>query len=471
MVKYNPSPAALSRGLTIFALCPKSARIKTNNKLFTMPKIEPKIPSGFMELLPQEQIVFNEMLNKIRAIYELFGFSPIETPALEYSEILLAKGGGDTEKEIFRFGKGDNDYVMHFDLTIPLARYVAQHQNELIFPFRRYQIQKVWRAERPQKGRFREFFQCDADIIGSDSGLADAEIASLIWTVFTALGVPDFIIYINNRKILNGFFEELGITGQETIKILRVIDKLGKQDKEAVAAQLKELGLNEEKIVRLFDFLKTDFDREVLGYLESLKIENATFRQGLDEIKAAVKNIKILGVPRENCRINLSIARGLDYYTGTVYETFFKKPTPSSQPSICSGGRYDDLAQYYTDKKLPGVGISIGLTRLFSLLKDAGLIQATKASPARILVAPLEKQFQENCLALVAQLRKESISTEIFLGAEDLAKQLKYADRLKIPYVAMIGENETKENKVTLKNMASGEQELITPEEILKRIK
>ena len=339
---------------------------------------EPRTLPGFMELLPGEQILFEQMKQKIENVYQRFGFLPLDTPILELSEILLAKAGGETEKQIYRFEKGNTDISMRFDLTVPLAKYVAKNYGNLSFPFRRYQIGKVYRGERAQKGRFREFYQCDIDIIGDGelSIINDAEIPSIIYQLIKELGFDDFTICVNNRKILNGLFESINQTDNAT-EILRIIDKIDKIGVEAVCEELEKLGLEKDKINKIIEFIKIEGTTdEKLQKLQDLNIQNDSFKTGLYELTQVVKYIRIFGVPDSNFKVDLTIARGLDYYTGTVYETFLNDYRELG--SVCSGGRYENLAEYYTDKKLPGVGISIGLTRLFYKLNELGLIKTER---------------------------------------------------------------------------------------------
>ena len=337
-------------------------------------KVTPRILSGFMELLPEEQLVFDRMKQIIANTYESFGFVALDTPVLELSEILLAKAGGETEKQIYRFTKGDTDMCMRFDLTVPLSRYVAQHQNELAFPFRRYQISKSYRGERPQRGRFREFYQADIDIVGSEklSILYDAEIPSIIYRVLTKLGLKRFHIRMNNRKLLQGFYEHIGLS-EQSAEILRIIDKTDKIGEDNVRLCLSDLGINADLITRVLSFAQIKGSvAEVLSQLGALDIDNATYQLGLSELRMVTNALNSMGVPETNFLIDLRITRGLDYYTGTVYETF--ADDFPSWGSICSGGRYDNLAGFYTDRKLPGVGMSIGLTRFFDVLKAQGLL-------------------------------------------------------------------------------------------------
>ena len=432
---------------------------------------EPRTLPGFMELLPNEQILFEQMKNKIEKVYQRFGFLPLDTPILELSEILLAKAGGETEKQIYRFEKGDTDISMRFDLTVPLAKYVAKNYGNLSFPFRRYQIGKVYRGERAQKGRFREFYQCDIDIIGDGelSILNDAEIPSVIYQLIKELGFDDFTICINNRKILNGLFEDMSQTDNAT-EILRIIDKIDKIGVEAVCEELEKLGIEKHKINQIIEFIKIEGTTdEKLQKLQDLNIQTDNFKKGLEELSQVVKYIRVFGVPDSNFKVDLTIARGLDYYTGTVYETFLNNYRELG--SVCSGGRYENLAEYYTDKKLPGVGISIGLTRLFYKLNELGLIKAEKYSMADILIVPMTENL-EVPIRLANSLRELNINTEIYLNDKKLKAKMKYADKLKIPYVIVMGDDEINSNKVKIKNMETGEEleSNLTAEDINKKI-
>ena len=435
-----------------------------------MNKVEPRTLPGFMELLPKEQILFNQMKEKIQKSYEKFGFLPIDTPIIEMADVLLAKAGGETEKQIYRFEKGDNDLALRFDLTVPLAKYVTEYYNDLSFPFRRYQIGKVYRGERPQKGRFREFYQCDIDIIG-DSELSiinDAEMPSVIYNTIKELGFEDFTICMNNRKLLTGLFEQLNLK-EKSVDIMRIIDKLEKIGKENVIECLKDLEVENEKINTIIDFIEINGTTdEKLQALENLNFANETFKQGLEELKEVVKYVRIFGVPDENFKVDLTIARGLDYYTGTVYETFLNNYREIG--SVCSGGRYDSLAEYYTDRKLPGVGVSIGLTRLFYKLNELQAMQEDKKSIAKVLVVSMVED-KSKAVEVAATLRKENIETEVYLEDKKIKAKFKYADRLSIPYVIVIGEEEIQNNVVTLKNMETGEQDTISLEEAITKIK
>lgn len=433
-------------------------------------KIEPRTLPGFMELLPNEQILFNQMKEKITKSYEKFGFLPIDTPIIEMSEILLAKAGGETEKQIYRFNKGDNDLALRFDLTVPLAKYVAEYYNDLAFPFRRYQIGKVYRGERPQKGRFREFYQCDIDIIGDGelSIVNDAQMPAVIYNTIKELGFEDFTICINNRKILNGLFEELE-QKENAIDIMRIIDKLEKIGKENVIESLKELGIEINKINKIMEFIEIDGSTdEKLKELEKLNIENELYLKGLEELTLVVKYIRDFGVDENHFKIDLTIARGLDYYTGTVYETFLNDYREIG--SVCSGGRYENLAEYYTDKKLPGVGVSIGLTRLFYKLNELQAINTKQSSVAKVLVVSMVEDTSYS-LKVANALRNEGIATEVYLEDKKIKAKFKYADKLKIPYVIVIGEDEINNKLVTVKNMNNGEQQTISIEEVIEVVK
>lgn len=437
-----------------------------------MKQTEPRTLAGFMELLPNEQILFEQMKRTIENTYQKFGFLPLDTPIIELSEVLLAKAGGETEKQIYRFNKGETDLSLRFDLTVPLSKYVAKNYGNLSFPFRRYQIGKVYRGEKTQKGRFREFYQCDIDVIG-DGELAiinDAELPSIIYTILKELGFDNFSICVNNRKILNGLFESLG-QRESSVDILRVIDKIDKIGKEAVIEELEKLRLQKTQIDRIMNFITIDgTSDEKLQKLEDLKIENETYKIGIEELKQVVESIRLFGVPDSNFRVDLTIARGLDYYTGTVYETFLNDYREVG--SVCSGGRYENLAEYYTNKKLPGVGISIGLTRLFYKLNELNLIKTKQKSVSQVLIIPMIEDL-EKPIKLATDLRKHGINTEVFLNYKKLKAKFKYADKLKIPYVVVIGEDEITTNTANIKNMETGEEKKVKLEasEICKNVK
>ena len=435
-----------------------------------MSKVEPRTLPGFMELLPGEQILFNKMKEKIQKSYEKFGFLPLDTPVIEKSEVLLAKAGGETEKQIYNFSKGDNNLALRFDLTVPLAKYVTQYYNDLNFPFRRYQIGKVYRGEKPQKGRFREFYQCDIDIIGDGelSIINDAEIPSVIYNTIKELGFEDFTISINNRKLLTGLFEELNLQ-EKSVDIMRIIDKIEKIGRENTILTFKDYEIEDEKIDTIMKFIEIDGTTdEKLQKLRNLNFTSETFKNGLEELTEVVKYVRSFGVPDTNFKVDLTIARGLDYYTGTVYETFLNEYRELG--SVCSGGRYDNLAEYYTDKKMPGVGISIGLTRLFYKLNELQAIKEEQKSISKVLVISMVDD-NTRAVEVANALRKNDINAEVYLENKKIKTKFKYADKLSIPFVIVIGEDEIKNNTVTLKNMESGNQETISLEEVINKIK
>ena len=431
-------------------------------------QIKPKTLPGFMELLPNEQVLFNKMKDTIKKTYESFGFLPLDTPIIEDANILLAKAGGETEKQIYRFMKGDNDLALRFDLTVPLAKYVTEYYDKLSFPFKRYQIGKVYRGEKPQRGRYREFYQCDIDIIGDGelSVINDAELASVIYKTFVNLGFDDFTICINNRKILNGLFEGIGVKNNSA-DILRIIDKIDKIGSDKVKKELCEI-ISEDKVNTIMDFISISGNNdEKIAKLEKMNISNDIWNEGINDLKEVIKFIKIFMVPENNFKIDLTIARGLDYYTGTVYETFLNKY--KNLGSICSGGRYDNLTEYYSTRKMPGVGISIGLSRLFFQLTDSEIISVENESIADVLVISMDDNFNE-CSKIASTLRENNINVQVDLENKKIAKKFKYADKLNVKYVIIVGEDEVKNNVVALKNMSSGEQNTISLEECIKII-
>ena len=430
--------------------------------------VKPSTLPGFMELLPQEQILFNEMMDKIRKNFENHGFLPINTPNIEKSEVLLAKGGGETEKQIYRFQKGDTDMSLRFDLTVPLARYTVEHFNELSFPFRRYHIGKVYRGEKAQKGRFREFYQCDIDTIGKEKLdiSNDAEFPVVIYHTFKDLGFDNFTIKLNNRKILNGFFASLDI--DDLTSVLRAVDKFDKIGRENVIKELVENGLSEEVAEKILDFIAIEGSNdEIFAQLHDLKIENPVFNEGLEELETVISYIKDYDIPEANYHVDLKIARGLDYYTATVYETLLNDYPKLG--SVCSGGRYENLASYYTDKKLPGVGLSIGLSRLFYQLNEAKIIKAEKKSLIDLIVIPMDG-FLEEGIKLISKLRNKGVKCIVYTEEAKLKKKFKYADSLDIPYTIVLGEDEVKSGKYTLKNMKTGDQDLFELDQIVEKI-
>ena len=428
--------------------------------------IKPRTLSGFMELLPGKQIQFERMTQILRTTYASYGFAPLDTPVIEDAQILLAKGGGETEKQIYRFQKGDSDLALRFDLTVPLAKYVAIHANELAFPFRRFQISKVYRGERAQRGRFREFYQADIDIIGDGKLdiLNEAEIPAIIYKVFRGFGLERFQIRVNNRKVLNGFYAMMGLT-EKSGDIMRTVDKLDKIGAEKVKVILMDdCGLQEEEADEILKFIAiTGTNEEVLTALEGYVGRNEMFDLGLKELNAVCANLAAFGVPETNFAVDLTIARGLDYYTGTVYET-----TLLDHPeigSVCSGGRYDNLAGYYTEKQLPGVGISIGLTRLFYVLDEQGLLNPElPTAPADALVLPMTSD-PAAAIALAETLRSSGLRVQLYGEQKKFKQKMAYADKLGVPFAVLLGEDEITEGKCSVKNMRTGEQITVSPSE------
>ena len=425
-----------------------------------MNRVEPKTLSGFMELMPSDQILFDKIKNTIEDVYASYGFYSLDTPIIEASEVLLAKAGGETEKQIYRFNKGDNDLSLRFDLTVPLAKYVAKRYNELIFPFKRYQIGKVYRGERPQKGRFREFYQCDIDVIGNESLSLryDVEIPSIIYDIFKRLDFGKFVIRINNRKVLGGFFENLNLTDKIT-DILRIVDKLEKIGVESVKKELSDLEVSSDKIDSIINFISiSGTNIEKINKLKLLNIESEKFNEGVNELEFVICNLDSMNLDSDSYEIDLTIARGLDYYTGTVYET--RLVDYPGIGSVCSGGRYDDLASYYTDKKLPGVGISIGLTRLFYQLLEAGIIKSEESSVSDVTILPMTENFKY--VYKVSNIFRENNIKVDICYLNKFKQLMRYADRQKTPFVVIIGDDEITNEVVTLKNMTTGEQKQIS---------
>ena len=425
-----------------------------------------------MELLPRDQIAFQRMLDTIRRNYERFGFLPVETPVFELSEVLLTKSGGETERQVYfaqstgaleKDSQGLPELALRFDLTVPLARYVAEHEHELAFPFRRYQIQRVYRGERAQRGRFREFYQCDIDVVGKDSLSIrfDAEILAVIHAVFSELGIGAFTIQLNNRKLMRGFFEGLGVAdGSRQMDVLREVDKLDKRGPDYVRETLtgEGFGLSAETVEKILEFVavRSSSHADALARLDSLGQSSETFNQGIAELREVLALVHALGVPESDYCLNLSIARGLDYYTGSVYETMLDDYQQIG--SICSGGRYDDLASHYSKSKLPGVGISIGLTRLFWQLREAGLVAGVDESSVQAMVALMEDNQLTESLDIARKLRAGGINTEVQMEPKKLGKQFQYASRAGIRFVVLAGEDELKRGVVTVKDLAREQQ-------------
>ncbi len=440
-----------------------------------MERVKARTLSGFMELLPRQQAQFERVKGIIEDTYRRYGFTALDTPVIEASEVLLAKAGGETEKQIYRFEKGDSDLSLRFDLTVPLAKYVALHYNELSFPFRRYQIGKVYRGERAQRGRFREFYQADIDIIGDGSLdiINEAEIPAIIYHTFTALGLNRFQIRVNNRKLLNGFYAMLGWEHRAG-DIMRTVDKLPKIGAEKVGLMLHDdLGLDQDAVGDIVAFMAiSGSNQEVLSALEGYRGRNEVFDQGLDELNTVVKYLSDFGVPQENFAVDLTIARGLDYYTGTVYETFMLDHPEVG--AICSGGRYDNLGSYYTEKQLPGVGVAIGLTRLFYVLQEQGMLNGDlPTAPCDVLVLPMTGDLSP-AISFATACRNAGVRAQLYTEPKKFKAKMNYADKIGVPYVAFLGEDEAANGVVSLKDMVSGNQEKVAlvdaPHWLLERV-
>jgi histidyl-tRNA synthetase len=434
-----------------------------------MKKVEPRTLSGFMELLPSDQLKFNKIKNTIEETYQQFGFLPLDTPIIEASEVLLAKAGGETEKQIYQIKRGNSDLTLRFDLTVPLAKYVAKNYGQLNFPFRRYQIGKVYRGERAQKGRYREFYQCDIDIIGDGSLniINDAEIPNIIYNLFNNMGLTNFVIKINNRKVLNGFLQALNLTNQSS-DIMRLIDKKDKISKESLINELENLNIDPNIINKLLTFININgTNNEIINQLQTLDINNELWQEGIAELETVYQYSIQFGIKENNIQIDLGIARGLDYYTGTVYETFLTDYLELG--SICSGGRYDDLAEYYTDKKLPGVGISIGLTRLFTNLNELNLLKEEPINVSDVLIIPMTNNY-EYIINCYNKLMENNIYTQIFYEQRSIKSIINYAINLNIPYVIFIGDDEIKNKTVTIKNIKTFEQKTMDINNIIKEV-
>jgi len=428
-----------------------------------MDKVKPRTLSGFMELMPGEQLIFNKIVQTLEEVYRSYGFVPLDTPVLEASDVLLAKAGGETEKQIYRFSKGDTDIAMRYDLTVPLAKYVSMYYNELAFPFKRYQIGKVYRGERAQRGRFREFYQADIDIVG-DGGLAltnDAEIPAIICEIFTKLGLGDFTVRINNRKVLYGLFSMLSVENSAD-EIMRIVDKTEKAGADKVRNELLKIGVSQDAYETISRFISIKGDDEIFEQLRTFSNGNEMFDSGVNELEYVFKTASMFGQTKQNLKVDLSIARGLDYYTGTVYETVINKHPEIG--SVCSGGRYDDLAGFYSAKALPGVGISIGLTRLFYILGEIGYLDDRVNPPVDVLIIPMTEDFRP-AISLASYLRNGNINAQVYYEDKKFKNKMNYANKISAPFVIFLGEDEIAKDVVTLKNFLTGEQVTIKKDE------
>lgn len=438
------------------------------NKDLVIPRTLP----GTMELLPKEQILFDEMKSTIENTYKLYGFLPIDTPVIERADVLLAKTGGEIAQQVYKFAKGDHDICLRFDLTVPLAKYVASNMNELEFPFKRYQIGKVYRGEKAQKGRYREFYQCDIDTIGKESLSIknDAEYPAIISTIFTNLNIGPFVIYINNRKLMNGLINALGLS-ELSQDIMRLVDKYQKIGEENVVQTLKlDYHLTDEQISAIVGFLNLNGSNDdILLKLKNFPVQNEVFSLGVLELETVINGIRMLGVPEENFAVNLKIVRGQDYYTGTIYETYLKNNPELG--SICGGGRYDNLASHYTETKLPGVGISIGLTRLFYLLNEQKIINSKTTSVSKVLILPMDDSATAKAYQVAKQLRDNNIHCQVYLEDKKFKNKIAYADKLQIPYLIIIGEDEIANKTLTLKDMFNRTQISVPEDQIVKQLK
>jgi histidyl-tRNA synthetase len=434
-------------------------------------RVKPRRPGGFGEYLPSEQIEFDRLKDIVTKTYERYGFTPFDTPVLELTEVLLAKGGGETEQQVYSFKRegSKTDLTMRYDLTIPAARFVAEHESDLVFPVKRYHIGKVYRAERQQKGRFNEFFQCDIDAIGSRSPIVDAEFPAIINEIFTQFHFGEFTIRLNNRMILNGFFEGIGLATLSK-QVLRTIDKMEKITPQELVVALGEVGLSESQVHRVLDFTAiSGSNDEILAALKRVSVDSALFNEGVAKLEVLINALRTMQVPESRFQIDLKIARGLDYYTGTVYETILNDYPEVG--SVCSGGRYDDLAGYYTKTDMPGVGISIGLTRLFSkLIEVPGLIQTTRQSPADVVVMPIGDEQISYGISAAATLREAGIATMLYSEPNALKDKLRYANRMGFDYVILVGAAEMAAGTVTLKDMVGRAEITETIDQVVQRI-
>lgn len=430
--------------------------------------VQPSILPGFMELLPEDQKSFDRLKNIIEDNFIKYGFVNLDTPLIEKEEILLSKGGGETSKQIYRIDKESKPQALRFDLTVSLARYVAMNAHNLAFPFRRYQIGKVYRGERNQKGRYREFYQCDIDIVGQDklSLYNDAEIPLVIYKIFSEIGFDELTFHINNRRLLNGYFDAIGVNDKEGV--LRTIDKLQKIGREKTVYELFDLGLDESQIDKIFYLISDEKDDSIVK-LNSIEVDYEEFLIGRKELLNVYQYMLDFGIPKDKIKIDFSITRGLDYYTGTVYETFLNGY--ESIGSVCSGGRYDDLANNFTKSHHPGIGVSIGLSRLYYQLKEAGLLEETKSGYVDVIALPMTFNDINYCYSIVEELRKESIISQVYFEDAKLKKKFSYADKINAKYAIVVGEDERSRGMLSLRNLKTGQQDLIDKKEIINLIK
>lgn len=417
--------------------------------------IKPSTIAGVMELLPADQEVFDYIKNTIEETFKDYGFASIDTPVIEKNEILFAKGGGETEKQIFEIASDSKDMSLRFDLTVPLARYVSEHFSDLNFPFKRYQIAKVYRGERNQKGRYKEFYQADIDIIGHNdlSIYNDAILPFVMYKAFEKLDLPALTFHINNRKLLNGFFQSLEI--DDTTEVLRTIDKKDKIGIEKTQSLLSEI-VGEDKAGEILAFIQNPAEgHDLIASLKEFD-GNDLYKDGLEELAIVYDYMLAFGVPEANIKIDLAITRGLDYYTSTVYETFINGY--ESIGSVCSGGRYENLANNFSKQNLPGVGMSIGLTRLFYQLQELGLVSQMHGTRTDVLVLPMDPSLHIYAIEVLKKVKDQGLKADIYLESGKFKKKINYADKVGAKYAIIIGEEEANNKEVSIKNMESGEQ-------------
>ncbi len=432
-------------------------------------KIKPQTLRGFRDFLPDQMMAREHLIDTARSVYRSFGFAPIDTPALEYSEILLGKGGEESDKQVFRFtDQGDRDVAMRFDLTVPLARYAAQHIQDLGTPFRRYHIAPVWRGERPARGRFREFMQCDFDTIGSTSNTVDIETLLVINTLFEKIGVNGFTVRVNNRKVLNGLLEKNGLQ-DHAVGILRCLDKLDKIGRDKVVAEMQDkVGITEQQGNSVLDMaMLSGSNNEVLDSLENMLAGNQTGEEGLANLRELFQTVEASGLPEDRVKLDVSIARGLDYYTGTIYETILHDLPAIG--SVCSGGRYDNLASKFTSQQLPGVGASLGLDRMLAAMEELGMVK-TASTPAPVLITMFDKDHSLDYVLLAQKLRAAGIGTEVYPEAKAIGKQMKYANRKGFQVAVIAGADEFAESTWQVKGLQAGNQQNVSDADIVEAI-